>query len=373
MIRLLVICLIAAFTGRAVAGAPWTLTTTDFKAESVDVQSMTASGLQFTNSTGQLESLPLARFLQIRRNGAAPEKISKFILSLTDGDKFAGWPVEMTQDHLNWHSPSLVEISIPLRQLSSIRRSADTEANPGGTEDVVHLSNGDIVHGVVTAISGQALSVQTENATPRVPLDSVARVDFASVAQPATQPTAGLRILLNDHSELTVPAISMTAATASFEFLSHEYHINKDQIISIEQINGPVIFLSARAPIENIQIPFLGQSWPGKMDRNFDGTAVPHAISVRAYSRLIWSMPKGYAKFRTGYAVPAGLPLADITVRIKLDGKTVYENSHVRTGAQSGPITIPTNNATKITLEVDTADPYHAQGELTWISPALVK
>ncbi len=77
--------------------------------------------------------------------------------------------------------------------------------------------------------------------------------------------------------------------------------------------------------------------------------------------------------FRTQYAIDGDQPWADVTVRIKLDGKVAYEKTHVTSGVLSDVVNIDLNGAKTLTLEVDYGENYDVQDRLNWIEPALLR
>jgi hypothetical protein len=161
------------------------------------------------------------------------------------------------------------------------------------------------------------------------------------------------------------------------------------QVWGIEQIGGPVLWVSSMTPTENVQIPYFGGSseagsFPARFDLSvdgspmqFDGRSLQHGIGVHAYSRLSFAIEPGWTGFRTQYAIDqqsdSPRPLADVTVRIRLDKKIVYERPHVRAGALSNVVALELNGAKQLTLEADYGDAGDVQAHLDWIEPALLR
>ena len=96
---------------------------------------------------------------------------------------------------------------------------------------------------------------------------------------------------------------------------------------------------------------------------------------MHSYSRLSWDLDGTFEAVRTRYAIDTGQAntIADVTVRILLDGKVVYEQPHVRAGTLSPVIVVDIKSAMKLTLEVDYGDNMDTQDRLNWIEPALLK
>lgn len=371
----------------------WTLTTADFKTERVRLRDFNERGVDVAPvSGGDARHVPRDQFLELQRGiSVAPSNPGRFIAHLVDGDRFCGDPISTAGETVNWNSRALGEIKLSMRNLHAIARAdapVDLSANEPRGEDVVLLSNGDTVRGVIASISASAASVQpsTGGDATNVPLDSIVAMLFASTATPATnrataKQSPDFRVTLADGTALSVstPSVSdrelkldsRTGALASVPLTT---------VVSIEQINGPVIWLSASPPSENVQTPYLDLSWPARMNATVagdpiraNGRIVAHGIGVHSYSRISWPIEPSVLAFRTQYAIDGDQPYADVTVRIKLDGKVVHERPSLRAGVTSPVIVIDTNSAGTITLEVDYGANADVQDRLNWIEPALLR
>src|SRR5207253_1520118 len=81
-------------------------------------------------------------------------------------------------------------------------------------------------------------------------------------------------------------------------------------VTRIEQVNGPVIWLSSLAPLENVQMPYIGiDAHPARMDRTVEGEPIrigsrtfARGIGVHAYSKLVFAIDAAAREFRTQYA-----------------------------------------------------------------------
>ncbi|MBC8106947.1 MAG: NPCBM/NEW2 domain-containing protein [Anaerolineae bacterium] len=371
----------------------WTLTTSDFKNERVRLRDFTERGVDVAPiAGGDVRHVARDQFLELQRGiSVAPSNPGRFIAHLIDGDRFSGDPVGTAGETVNWNSRALGEIKLSMRNLHAIARAdaaVDLSTTVPRGEDVILLSNGDSVRGVIASISASAASVQpsTGGDATNVPLDSISAMLFASTAAPATNPaavnqSASFRVTLADGTALSVsnPSVqdgalkldSRTGAVASVPLAT---------VVSIEQINGPVIWLSSLAPSENVQTPYLDLSWPARMNATVsgdpiraNGRIIAHGIGVHSYSRISWPIDPSVLAFRTQYTIDGDQPYGDVTVRIKLDGKLVHELPSLRAGVTSPVIAIETNRARTITLEVDYGANADVQDRVNWIEPALLR
>jgi hypothetical protein len=363
----------------------WKLTTADFKTPRVAIKGIDSNGLKVASSdSDQPQTIPLDQFLDAGRGGSPTiTSLAKFVLQLNGGDRLFGEPVNLTAEAIIWKNPTLGEVAIPTARMLGVTRGAPVSLDRAGREDVVTLLNGDSVHGIIASITSEKVTVQAAgNANTDVPLSSVATINFA--ATPGNNAIQhGFRIRIDDGSSLVGSEARLDAGNLVLALGKNvEREIALSHVVAIEQVNGPVSWLSSRPPSEMIYYPFIGpqrqpaafidRRWDSAAPIEFKGEPFAHGISVHAFSRLAWPLDGKYAAFRTLYAVEGDSSLADVTVRIKLDDKVVYEQKHVRAGVISQPIVQDLNGAKALTLEVDGGAAY-AQDALDWIEPALVK
>jgi hypothetical protein len=233
------------------------------------------------------------------------------------------------------------------------------------------------------------------NETP-VPLDGIRNVMFASTAGAAAaakqQGGAGagrsFRIRLDDGSVITAPRLRTAANDTLVVSLADKAaaprNLPLESVATIEQLNGPVSWLSSRPPAENVQTPLLETPRPARMDRavtgkpiRFGDRAYARGIGVAPYSRITWPIDAkvrgDYQTFRTQYAIEGAGQYAEVAVRIKLDEKVVHERAKLTAGELSPVVLVPLGAAKTLTLEVDFGGNYGVQDRFNWIEPALVK
>lgn len=366
----------------ALAQDSWVLTTSDFRSESVVLKSIDSSALKVKSPSGEQRSVPMDRFLDIRRTLPAAPTSGKFVLHMVGGDQLGGEPVALKAESLVWRNTALGEIEIPTSRLAGITPPGVPGPVERGHEDVVSLSNGDAVRGIIAAMSDQKITVQTPSGNTDAPLSSVAAVTFAATPRGAAS-ERGIRVRFDDGSSLVSLDAKLDGGSLVVMFgRGAQRKIPLGHVTALEQVNGPVSWLSARAPSQAVYQPFIGppkepaaymdRSWRGERPISFKDRTFAHGIGVHAYSRLSWPLDGKYAWFRTRYAVDGDSTLADVTVRVKLDDKVVYEQKDVRAGVLSPLIVQDLNGAKKLTLEVDGGAAY-TQDSLDWIEPALLR
>jgi hypothetical protein len=190
---------------------------------------------------------------------------------------------------------------------------------------------------------------------------------------------------LNDDSFLTVPSLQASGENVSVTLADGgKRELPLAAVLSIEQLNGPVSWLSSRKPAQAVQIPYFGNTtWPTRMDRTVGGKPIQfgsrvfgRGIGVHAYSRIDYALDGTYEAFRTQYAIAQEdrRQYADVTVRIKVDGKVVHEQANFRADVLSPVIVVDLPREAKmLTLEVDYGQANDTQDRFNWIEPALLR
>jgi len=306
------------------------------------------------------------------------------VLILRGGDKLSGDPIAMNGDTIDWKSARLDEINFPIGSAAAITRngSAIPDLDQPRTDDVVRLSNGDVAHGVVTQVAPEGVTIQTADATPTLPWDSVAAVLFSTSPVDSAADRRAFRVLFAGDESVAVPAVAITGNELTlFLDAKNTRKVDLATVTGIEQLNGPVSWLTARKPSENIYKPFFSENFPTRFDRTVaDGKpirekypAFHHGIGCHSYSKLTYDLSGQWAGFATQFAIDSDSPLADVTVRIDLDDKPVFEQKNVKAGPIYLLKLIPLGNAKTISLEVDYGENYATDDRFVWLDPALIR
>ena len=380
------------------ADSGWTLTTADFRQQSVSLEAIADDGVRVGVAGGSPTVVSFNAFLQLDRAAAAPRPSQgAFTLFLVSGDRVGGEPVGIEEEQMVWKSTAAGELRFPLKSLKALVRGV---ASGGGgnqpppkldearIEDLVQMDNGDSVKGIVTGIGADKITVEGE-ATLDVPMDAVRVIYFALAGGPAAGGVANgeraFRVRFADGSSITGPAVRSDGKQLVLTLADKTTRELPLSLLSgIEQLNGPVSWLSSRTPEQVVQIPYFGAlSWPTRMDMTVGGRPIQfgnrtysRGIGVHAYSRLDFALEGTYEAFRTQYAIAQEdkRQFADVTVRIKIDGATVHEQHGVKADALS-PVTLIDlpQGAKMLTLEVDFGQANDTQDRFNWIEPALLR
>jgi hypothetical protein len=373
----------------------WTLTTADFQSQRVDLQAISDNDITVAGDSAAAAARHIGfdKLLLLQRiDKPAPVAAGAFIVNLTGRDAVSGQPVGLEGENLLWMNPALGKLSLPLKSVTSLHRSSATEsAVPAApqTEDVVTLVNGDSVRGIIVGFDATTVTIQQASGdkTP-APLDSVSRITFASTgAAGASARARGFRIVLADGTALTASNVRLEPANSSRNLTfaplidpTSSRNVPLATVVSIEQVNGPVVWLSSLTPLQSVQTSMFDLDWPARMDRAVDGSPIRFAdrtfsrgIGVHSYSKLVFAIDPSSKTFRTQYAIAGDGQYSNVTVRVKLDDKVVHEQQDFRAGILAPPLVIDVTGKKQLILEVDYGQNYDVQDRFNWIEAAFLR
>jgi hypothetical protein len=376
------------------ADSGWMLTTADFRRQSVSLDAIADDGVHVSvPGGGRADSpsvIPYTAFLQLDRSAAPRPSSAPFTLFLLSGDRIGGEPLGIENEQLLWKSPALGELKFSLKSLKALARGSDEPpaVDQVRADDLIVMDNGDSVRGIVTAMTPDTITIEGD-AMLDVPMTSVRAMHFALAGNPQAAQEGGgraFRVRFTDGSSITGPSAQSDGRKL---ILTLADKTTRDLPLSliggIEQLDGPVSWLSSRAPEQVVQVPYFGTlQWPTRMDATVGGRPIQFAgrtysrgIGVHAYSRIDYALNGGaYAAFRTQYAIAQEekRQFADVTVRIRIDGATVHEQASVKADTLSPVVLIDfPQGAKKLTLEVDYGQANDTQDRFNWIEPALLR
>jgi NPCBM/NEW2 domain-containing protein len=359
---------------------------------------------QLTTSSLKLVSLDQNSVNVLRGDGSQPAAISwddivelthplqgsvppsgPFQLILAGGDRLGGEPAASAGDQLQWKSAELGQLAIPLDHVAAIARGAvpPERLAEKRADDQVQLANGDSAHGIVMQIGPDGVALQTANATPTLPWDSISAVLFSTDSQAKGAGTERMfRVGFANGDCISAGGVSLAGDQLKLTFADKSTAVvSLGGVSEIEQVNGPVSWLTSREPIENIYRPMFDEKFPARFDWTVDGEqpivskypGFHHGIGCHSYSKITYALDGGYPFFRARFAVDTDSPLADVTVRVLLDDKVAWEEKNVKAGMIYPAIVVPLGDAKRLGLEVDYGDNYATQGRFVWLDPALVR
>ncbi len=380
IIRPVLLCLICGFF---LAAAPWTLTTADFEKRQVELLEISPEQLIVQSAGGERVAMPMERFLSLTRS-AAPAAMSKpaFTLHLDGGGRLAGSPDGITGETLAWKSDAIGPVPVSVRSIVGMTRGSTSLApiTQPPAADQLRLANGDLLEGVIADISGEGVGLLVDGQLAVVPLDSVVSIRFATVGGGADATRRAFLVRLGDGSSIAGQDLKTDGQSLTFTVAGEARTVPLAAVRSIDQVNGPVAWISDLSPTRDEQTPFIGDPVPTRFNTSLDNRPLAvgeqrfgKGIAVHARSVLVFDLPEGYKAFRTQYAIDGDRPQANVTVRIKLDDRIIHEQADVVAGRLYPVVQADLAGAKRLTLEVDYGQTYDVQDRFLWVEPALLR
>src|SRR5690606_22777012 len=229
----------------------------DFSERQGELLRLDASGAHLKTGDGAL-TIPLDEFLQADRTDPPRVQQPRLELHLAGGDVIAGQPEAIREESLAWRHPMLGEMVFPLRQVVSITRiGRETPAGPAPLEDTILLANGDVVTSIVSSIDGKQLTIATPDPV-EIALENIAAIRLASPAAPPAPAGTLFRVGVAPDSVLTASAVSVDDRRAMLSLPSgQKFSVERVALVSVEQLNGQVSWLSSRPPAQDEHTPYL--------------------------------------------------------------------------------------------------------------------
>jgi hypothetical protein len=353
----------------------WTLTNAQLALSPQQLTTITDQGITAPTP------IPWTNILQLSRTIPATPP-DPYRLFLIGGDRLFGAATGVVDEKLIWKNSLLGQFTLPLDRAAAIVRGPDVPQTlaDARTDDVVQLSNNDTAHGIVTNVCALGVTLQSGDSTTTLPWTTVTAVLFSSSPQPPT-PTRMFRLTLADDSTFSISSVALAGGKFTLSLPDQTTRqIDAASVSSIEQLNGPLTWLTDLSPTENIYKPYFTEWFPARFDQTLDGKPIGqkfagfhHGIGCHAYSRISYALDPQYTGFRTQFAVDSDSSLADVTVRILLDGKPAFEQKNLKAGQIYPITTIPLAGAKTLTLEADYGENFATQSRFVWLDPALLR
>jgi hypothetical protein len=390
------ILVVLFFSPVVLAADSWTLVGADFLSRPITLLGIDAKGVRVASDDASNEqTIGWDKVLELDHPAylLAASGPPGFALHLNGGDVIAGDPISITDDQITWRQPLLGRMQIPEDRVSAIVRVGQSVAGleEARRADSVRLVNGDVTSGVVNSMDESGVNIQPAGADSpaRIGMDKIAAIVLAD-PDPLAAAAGGWRVWLADGSSLTVPIARLAPSQGGkLEAGFSEQRISSvdlSAVTCIEQINGPVRWLTSLSPRQVDYHPYLEENFPPRFDHPVDDSTVSirakfppfrHGIGVHSYTKLTYAVPEGFHTFRTQFEIEriAGSDptQADVPARILLDGKVAEDFPHVRIGPAAGPVIIDVSGAKELSLEVDFGDDLNAQGRFLWLDPAFAR
>ncbi len=318
-------------------------------------------------------------------------------LELAGGDLLFGRVVGSEADLLDFDSPSLGPIRVPLDRIvawktpaaddprlrSAVEALTDRERDD---VDALLLTNGDVLRGFVATIDRDGFVIETDAGRSRVGHAAVAAVAMVPVDPAGSRPAEPKRpvatLLTTNGQRLTVSALDWSDASASVTVFGRiAYRIPADRIARIDVVGGRWQWLTDLEPISYEHTPALSLDWGWKTDRNVaggplrvSGRTYQHGLGVHSECSITFDLVGAFSRFVTSMGLDdqAG-PYADVDVEIRVDGQLRFTRRGIRPGTLHGPVRLDVTEAKRIKLTVLFGRNADLQDRFDWIETALIR
>jgi hypothetical protein len=264
--------------------------------------------------------------------------------------------------------------------------------------DAVMLSNGDRITGKLTELDRGTLAIETRAGVVKAPLSRVEVImlgggrplDGAGDPSPklSLKKSKGkLAVGLRDGSLVCANSIRANEKSAEIELASGLKLKGSaaDDIVAIQLLNGPVVYLSDLDGADYRGVPYLSVKWPYTRDRNLLGEPIVvrgrrylKGIGMHSAARLTYRLDGDYRRFDSAVAVDdsaKGRGSVTFGVYVLRDGKwgEAFKSGIVRGRDEPQAVSVDLKAAKGLTLTVDFADRGDEMDHAVWLDARLVR
>jgi hypothetical protein len=264
--------------------------------------------------------------------------------------------------------------------------------------DAVLLTNGDRLTGKVTELDRGSVAIETRAGVVKAPLSRVEAIMLWGGRPPdgAGEPSAKLSpkkskgklaVGLRDGSLVYAKSIRADEKSAEIELASGLKLKGSapDDIVAIQLLDGPVIYLSDLEGADYRGVPYLSVKWPYTRDRNVLGEPIVvrgkrylKGIGMHSAARLTYRLDGDYRRFDSAVAVDdsaKGRGSVTFGVYALREGKwgEAFKSAIVRGGDEPQAVSVDLKGANGLTLTVDFADRGDELDHAVWLDARLVR
>lgn len=345
------------------------------------------SGLSLRNQP----SVPAERVVRIFTNATGSTPSSKASrIDLDNGDRLFGQILGGNEDTITLGVSPLGNIRIPLTRILRVttaegRRAekandhAMPEKRTSGDSDVILLSNGDRIDGLVAEINKAKILLEQNDRATSVPMRSVLTVRFAPTDTPRPK---GLRATLHltDGSRITVEELTWTGPKLEARIEPETVELSVEAVRRVDISGGRWVWLSELEPVSFQHVPAFSLPWPWVRDRNVLGRPIrlrgrtyERGVGLHAEAVLIYDLGTAYERFVSEVGIDDGAgDLADVDIEVRLDGEIRFQQAHLRNGDEA-KVDLPVREASRLELIVRFGANADIQDRVNWAGAALIR
>jgi NPCBM/NEW2 domain len=347
-------------------------------------------------------------WLSVRRDGhKLPPLPAGPHLILVNGDRIPFEATRLDGETLYFKHADLADgkqSRVPLTALSVVWLAAPDNtdypdrlrrnlAKASRARDQVLLRNGDVLEGVLTALTEKKIGVEVDKKPVEVATDSVAAVALGTEVVNALKPKGvyGRVVLLGD-GRANGTRLSLSSATCTDgrtldgkTLFGSTLRVPLDRVASLDVYQGRAVYLSDLKPAEFEFTPYFGDgglAWPLVADGNVDngdlrlgGSTYDKGIGLHTRSRVTYNLAGAYRRFEAVVGLDDDAREGSARVRILGDGKLLDPRGDRELTARTGPLAVNLSVADvkELILEVDFLNSGNVQGRVNWCDARLIK
>jgi hypothetical protein len=311
--------------------------------------------------------------------------------SLAGGDRLIGQVISADKGALSIQDAHLGIVSVPLEAVAGLEVTQPTSFDksaawfarlPAEGDDLVLLTNGDVVRGFLSEITGDGLVWETDAGPSTIPYRLLVAARLANVEPPKGAESLSANVVLAGGTRMRLSDLRIAEGTAwGRASFGESVTFDAKAIATLEVEGGRWAWLGDSEPVSVTQTPMLGLSWEWQSNASVAGgplmvgkQAFDRGIGVHSKSTLDYELKGAYGELVTSFGLDdsAG-PLADVSVSILVDGQERFSQANVRAGELHGPIRVDLAGASRLELIVDYGRNGDIQDRFDWIEPGLIR
>jgi len=399
---------LAALAREAEKAPAFVVATADGKKLTAPLRELRDDWSLHTGDTAERHLAP-ADWLSLRLDGRKlPSYPAGPHLILVNGDRIPFDFLRLDGETLHTKNPDLAggkDALVPLTAVSVVwlatpdntefpDRLRRTLATGKRTRDQVLLRNGDVLEGVLNALTPKKVEIEVDKKQVEVAFDTVAAVALGTDVVTALKPKGvyGHVVLLGDAGSNGTRLSLLSATCGDGRTLEGKtvfgstLRVPLDRVAALDVYQGGAVYLSDLKPDKFEFTSFLGDDgpvWPLVADGTVDnrdlrlgGSTYDRGLGLHSRSRVTYNLAGAYRRFESlvGIDDEAGR-VGGARVRILADGKPLDLGPGTELTPGSGPLVVGVSVAgvKELTLVVDFGKRGDVQGRVDWCDARLVK
>ncbi len=341
-------------------------------------------------------SIPLNALVKLTREGSTPPISSEgAIILFPDGDRLNRSVIGPAgETSIEVQSFALGTITVPLDSVLALVLAPPLEADAihalnarireePRTTEVLWLANGDKLTGGLLGLDEKKVSFQPQAGKVEIERSGVVALAFDPklVNYPAPKEPY-LEITCVDGSKLGVTAAHVEGGNivAQTRF-GQPVKIPLGEFAQMHTKNGPVAYLSERAPTLTKYVGYLGPTRPVRTNQAIDGQ--PIRLASRLYDRGLGTQSRTYLAYRLESGVKrfqalvgvddrAG-PLGSVVFRVVVDGKERFASPAMSVNDTPRPVDVDVTGAQTLVLITDFGERGEVRDHADWAEARLIR